>query len=246
MPPKPRKPPPRRPDPRKRNLLIAGAGAVAVVAILVVVSVVVAGGGDSGTTTTSGASSSALFAGIPQSGTELGSKSAPVTFIQFEDLQCPICRSYQEDGFSGIVQDYVRTGKVRLRFAGVAFLGQDSEKALAYALAAGKQGKLWQYVAALYANQGEENSGWVTDELLERLAKDVGLDWRTPPEGRGEPGDRPAGQGDRRRGGPARRAGHADLLRQGRRRPAVRRAAELVLDRRLPSDLRRRALAVRL
>ena len=177
MPPKPRKPPPRHPDPRKRNLLIAGAGAVAVVAILVVVSVVVAGGGDSGTTTTSGASSSALFAGIPQSGTELGSKSAPVTFIQFEDLQCPICRSYQEDGFSGIVQDYVRTGKVRLRFAGVAFLGQDSEKALAYALAAGKQGKLWQYVAALYANQGEENSGWVTDELLERLAKDVGLDW---------------------------------------------------------------------
>ena len=170
MPPKPRKPPPRRPDPRKRNLLIAGAGAVAVVAILVVVSVVVAGGGDSGTTTTSGASSSALFAGIPQSGTELGSKSAPVTFIQFEDLQCPICRSYQEDGFSGIVQDYVRTGKVRLRFAGVAFLGQDSEKALRYALAAANQGKLWQYVAALYANQGEENSGWVTDDLLEQLA----------------------------------------------------------------------------
>jgi len=177
MPPKPRKPPPRRTDTRKRNLLIAGAGAVAVVAILIVVSVVVAGGGDSGTTTTSGATSSALFAGIPQNGTELGAKNAPVMFVQFEDLQCPICRSYQEDGFSEIVKDYVRPGKVKLRFAGLAFLGQDSEKALRYALAAANQGKLWQYVAALYANQGEENSGWVTDDVLERLAGDVGLDW---------------------------------------------------------------------
>lgn len=177
MPPKPRKPPPRRPDTRKRNLLIAGAGALAVVAILVGVSVVLAGGGDGGTTTTSGAETSALFEGIPQNGTELGAKSARVTFIQFEDLQCPICRSYQEDGFSDIVHEYVRPGKVKLRFAGLAFLGQDSEKALRYALAAAKQGKLWQYVAALYANQGEENSGWVTDETLERLANEVGLDW---------------------------------------------------------------------
>lgn len=176
MPPKPRKPPPRHPDTRRRNLLIAGAGAVAVVAILIVVSVVVAGGGDSGTTTTS-AASSGLFDGIPQNGTELGANDAPVTFIQFEDLQCPICRSYQEDGFSAIVQDYVRPGKVKLRFAGIPILGQDSEKALRYALAAANQGKLWQYVAALYANQGEENSGWVTDDLLEQLAGDVGLDW---------------------------------------------------------------------
>jgi protein-disulfide isomerase len=177
MPPKPRKPPPRRPDTRKRNLLIAAAGAVAVVAALVVVSVVLAGGGDGETTTSSGGSATALFAGIPQNGAVLGSEEAPVTLIQFEDLQCPICRSYQEEGFSGIVDEYVRPGKVKLRFAGLAFLGQDSETALRYALAAGKQGKLWPYVAALYANQGDENSGWVTDELLERLANEQGLDW---------------------------------------------------------------------
>ena len=178
MPPKPRKPPPRRPDTRRRNLLLAGAAAVAAVAILVVVSVVVAGGGGGDTTTTTdGGASAALFAGIPQEGTELGAQNAPVTFVQFEDVQCPICRAYQEDGFSGIVQEYVRPGKVKLRFGGIAILGQDSEKALRYALAAGKQGKLWQYVAALYANQGDENSGWVTDDLLKRLAGEVGLDW---------------------------------------------------------------------
>jgi protein-disulfide isomerase len=176
MPPKPRKPPPRRPGTRNRNLLIAAAGAVAVVAVLVVVSVVATGGGDDGSTTTAGGSS-ALFAGIPQQNTTLGAANAPVTLIQFEDMQCPICREYQEDGFSGVVDEYVRPGKVRLRFGGLAFLGPDSEKALSHVLAAGKQNKLWQYVDALYANQGAENSGWVTDELLERLAGDVGLDW---------------------------------------------------------------------
>ena len=177
MPPKPRKPPPRRPDARKRNLLIAAGAAAAVVAALVVVSIVVAGGDDSGTTTTTSGGSAALFDGITQEGAELGSQSAPVTMIQFEDLQCPICRAYQEDGFPGIVDEYVRPGKVKLRFAGLAFLGSDSEKALSYVLAAGKQNRLWQYADALYANQGAENSGWVTDGLLERLAGDVGLHW---------------------------------------------------------------------
>ena len=57
-------------------------------------------------------------------------------------------------------------GKVRLVFGGLAFLGPDSEQALRFALAAGRQGKLWNAVHLLYANQGPENSGWVTDELL--------------------------------------------------------------------------------
>lgn len=178
MPPKPRKPPPRHTG-RNRNLLVAAGGAAALVVVLVVASVLVAGGGDDETTpqqTTPGGVT-ALFDGIPQDGDVLGAESAPVTLIQFEDLQCPICRQYQEDGFAGIVDEYVRPGNVKLRFAGLAFLGPDSEKALSYVLAAGMQQKLWQYSAALYANQGEENSGWVTDALLEQLAGDVGLDW---------------------------------------------------------------------
>jgi protein-disulfide isomerase len=97
--------------------------------------------------------------------------------IQFEDLQCPICRRYQAEGFPGVVEGYVRPGKVKLRFVGLAFLGPDSEKALLHVLAAGEQGKLWQFADSLYANQGEENSGWVTDQLLERISNDLGLDY---------------------------------------------------------------------
>jgi protein-disulfide isomerase len=179
MPPKPRKPPPRRPGTRNKNLLLAGAGAAVVVVVLIVVSVVLAGrGGGSGTTATGSTGDAALIDGIPQQDDVLGAESAKVTMIQVEDLQCPICRAYQEEGFPDIVKEYVRPGKVKLRFVGIPIIGADSEKALFYVLAAGKQGKLWQYASALYANQGAENSGWVTEDLLHQLADDLGLDWQ--------------------------------------------------------------------
>jgi protein-disulfide isomerase len=66
---------------------------------------------------------------------------------------------------------------VKVRFAGLAFIGPDSQKALLNVIAAGAQGQLWQLTEALYANQGAENSGWVTDELLETLSTDLGLDY---------------------------------------------------------------------
>lgn len=160
----------------RRNLLLAAAGAAVLVLGLVVASLVLTGGDDGADRTTPTSDNRTLLAGIPQSGVILGSPSAPVTFIQFEDMQCPVCARYQAEGFAGIVSDYVRTGKVKLRFAGLAFLGEDSARALRYVLAAGRQDKLWQLTDALYANQGDENSGWVTDELVDRLAGELGID----------------------------------------------------------------------
>jgi len=160
--------------------LIAAGAAAAVVLVLVGVSLLLRGGDDSSSDDAPGHDTgqiSQLLDGIPQNRAELGSPKAKVTLIQFEDLQCPICRRYQEEGFPSVVRDYVRPGKVKLRFVGMAFIGPDSEKALLYTLAAGEQGKLWQFQDALYANQGEENSGWVTDSLLEQVADDLGLDY---------------------------------------------------------------------
>lgn len=178
MPPKPRKPPPSRPGTSNRSLLLAAGGAAVVVLVLVAASLLLRGGDDDeATSPTTTVAPSTMLDGIPQNRALLGADDATVTLIQFEDLQCPVCKSYQEEGFPGIVEEYVRPGKVKLRFVGLAFLGPDSEKALLHVLAAGEQGKLWQLTDALYANQGAENSGWVTDELLERLAGDLGLDW---------------------------------------------------------------------
>jgi protein-disulfide isomerase len=116
-------------------------------------------------------------AGIPQKGTILGNPAATVRMLQFEDLQCPICKQYTDNAFPAIVNEYVRPGRVKLDFRGLAFLGPDSLKALKIAVAAGFQNKLWQVVGLFYENQGPENSGWVTDSLINEILAEVpGLD----------------------------------------------------------------------
>jgi protein-disulfide isomerase len=171
----PKKTPPRAKSGPSRNLVIALGAGVAIVAAIVI-GVLVLGGDDA---TAVDASSAAYIDGIPQTRSELGSPDAPVTMIQFEDLQCPVCKAYTDDAQQDVVEQYVKPGKVKLRFVGLSFLGPDSEKALRYTLAAGKQNKLWQYAELLYANQGIENAGWVTDSLLESIATALGLDWKT-------------------------------------------------------------------
>jgi protein-disulfide isomerase len=64
-----------------------------------------------------------------------------------------------------------------MEFRGLQFLGPDSEKALRHALAAGEQNHLWEFQEGLYLRQGDENSGWVTDELLREIGDSIpGLD----------------------------------------------------------------------
>ena len=119
----------------------------------------------------------ALIKGIPQHGSILGKPAAQTRMLQYEDLQCPICKEYTDDALPTVIDEYVRTGRLKLDFRGLAFLGDDSQKALRIALAAGKQNKLWDVVGLFYANQGEENSGWVTDELVDEILAQVpGLD----------------------------------------------------------------------
>jgi protein-disulfide isomerase len=118
-----------------------------------------------------------LVAGIPQTGTVLGNPAAKVRMLQFEDLQCPFCKAYTDDALPAIIAEYVRPGRLKLDFRGLVRIGPDSAKALRIAVAAGFQDKLWQVVGLFYANQGEENSGWVTDDLIDEILAEVpGLD----------------------------------------------------------------------
>ena len=62
----------------------------------------------------------------------------------------------------------------------MAFIGSDSDKALRTVIAAGEDDHLWDVVHGLYAGQGAENAGWVTDELVSEIAAGVpGLDGAT-------------------------------------------------------------------
>ena len=117
------------------------------------------------------------LSGIPQDGRVLGAPDANVTLIEWADPQCPACRLYTEEFFPTVVDEYVRPGSVNTEFRGFPFIGDDSVKAYRFLLAAGEQDKLWDLQEALYRNQGGENDGWVTDDLIRELAPEIdGLD----------------------------------------------------------------------
>lgn len=114
-----------------------------------------------------------LLSGIPQDGVALGDPEAPVTLLEFADMQCPFCREWAWDAFPTLVEEYVRDGQLRIEFRPMAFIGEDSGRGARAALAAGEEDRLWHVVELLFRAQGAENSGWVSDELLEAIGSSV-------------------------------------------------------------------------
>lgn len=160
--------------PSRRAVVFAFGIAIAAAAALIAVALISKSGSGSAPTS---ATPVVALAGIPQNGAVLGSPAAKVTLIEYADQQCPACRRYTEEFFPTFVDEYVTPGKVKAEFRGFPFIGDDSIKAYRFLLAAARQNKLWNLQEALYRNQGGENSGWVTDDLLRRVAGEIpGLD----------------------------------------------------------------------
>lgn len=177
---------------QKQRLFVLG-GVAALAAVIIAVIVIATGGGDDGPTKQAGEpvaganDTAALLAGIPQRGVELGDPRAPVTLVEFGDLQCPYCKDAADDVLPAIIEDYVKPGRVKLVFRDVAFLGDDSIRAAQMAAAAGQQNKLWDFVKLFYLNQGQENSGYVTDDFLREIGGGIrGFDVERAMESRGD------------------------------------------------------------
>jgi protein-disulfide isomerase len=169
----------------RRRALVVAVVAAAVAVGLVGASLLSArgdgnGGGNGGGETTAiagGPDVELLLDGVTQEGTVVGEDDAPVTLVEYADLQCPFCADWALTTFPELVTDYVREGRLRIEFRGLSFIGPESENALRAALAAGEQGKLWNVVDLIYTNQGAENSGWITDDFLRAVGGAVpGLD----------------------------------------------------------------------
>ncbi len=164
---------------KSRRLLLLAA-AVGGAAVLAVVLIVVAAGGSSKkatTTTTTGTSAAdavSLFAGIAQRAETLGKSGAPAAMLVFEDPQCPYCAVWSLNDLPTVVDQFVRPGKLKLVYRGIAIIGPNSVKGLRAIFAAGEQNKLWNVSEALYQMQGSENSGWITDQAIRSAAGAAG------------------------------------------------------------------------
>jgi protein-disulfide isomerase len=122
----------------------------------------------------------ALLAGLAQSANALGSATASVTLQYFGDLECPFCRDFTLEVLPSIIERWVRSGDLRIEYHALETATREPDVFLAQqvsALAAGKQDRAWNFVETFYREQGEEGSGYVTDQFLEGIATEIpGLD----------------------------------------------------------------------
>jgi protein-disulfide isomerase len=175
--------PRRRRQANPRVLAIAG-GVVALAAVAIVLGIVFTrGGGTSlGDLPPVGSVANGLpgasdvqsqFKGIPQSGLVLGSPDAPVTMVEYIDLQCPICQAFETQVMPNILRQYVRTNKVRVEVRVLGFIGPDSHRGRLAMIAAADQNKAFNFAEILYLNQGAENSGWLDDSMIGQAAASI-------------------------------------------------------------------------
>jgi protein-disulfide isomerase len=102
----------------------------------------------------------------------MGRPDAPLTMIEFTDLQCPFCRQYVTTTFDEIKKNWIDTGK--LRYISRDFPLDFHPQAMAAARAArcaGEQGKFWEMRLGLM-----RNANLLTPDYITRTAADLKLD----------------------------------------------------------------------
>jgi protein-disulfide isomerase len=163
---------------RRQRLLKLGSAvaflAIVAVAVAIVVSQGQGGGGGGGKLEDVGLVRRQLE-GIPQKDLVLGNPGAKVTLFEYGDLQCPVCKAYAEEIVPTVIESKVLGGAAKVEFRNFTIIGPESVPAGAAAIAAGRQGRGWNYLELFYRNQGEERSGYVTDQFMTEVAKGAGV-----------------------------------------------------------------------
>ena len=164
---------------RRQRLVQLGSAAVllAVVAVAVVIVVSQSGSGSGGDTKLEDVKQvNSELHGLDQQGLTLGDPKAKVTVVEFGDLQCPVCKAYSEQLMPPVIDGPVRSGEAKLEFRNWTIIGPQSKPAATAALAASEQGRYWSFITLFYLNQGQENSGYVTDSFLQAVAEGAGVE----------------------------------------------------------------------
>jgi protein-disulfide isomerase len=152
-----------------------------IVIVLVVAAIVAAVISNQFVSAKPGVVSSGQYSQIPQSTAAdgapiLGSPDAKVTLLEFADFSCPHCLEYQPT-IQQVIDQLVKTGRARLIFRPMTFVGGPySEAAAKAALCAGKRGKFWEMEAALFNVQATQSYQAFQVDTLKTTADKLGLD----------------------------------------------------------------------
>ncbi|MCC6643653.1 DsbA family protein [Candidatus Peregrinibacteria bacterium] len=106
-----------------------------------------------------------------------GQENAPVTITEYSDFQCPLCHSFFVNSYPTILENYIKTGKVKYVYK--HFPLNIHPQAPAAALAsecALDQNKFWEMHDKLFENQDRWSGNPSHGDIFKQLAADIGLD----------------------------------------------------------------------
>ena len=107
----------------------------------------------------------------------LGKTTAPVTWIEFSEYQCPYCSKLVVETNTLVKSNYVNLGKVKMYFRDFPLSFHD--KAMDAAMAtrcANDQGKFWEMHDKLFVNQASWSGSSDFSSVLTGYAIDLGMD----------------------------------------------------------------------
>lgn len=106
-------------------------------------------------------------------GIMLGRPDAPLTMIEYTDLQCPFCRQYHITSYEQIKKEWIDTGKLRyiLRDLPIESIHPQAMPAARATRCAGEQGKLWEMRHSILLNNAR-----LTGDSFATFAQDLKLD----------------------------------------------------------------------
>ncbi|MFH1347040.1 MAG: thioredoxin domain-containing protein [Spirochaetota bacterium] len=158
------------------------AASILIAAILISGSIIYAVGVKNSGTQTANIKEAAELSNKPEIGDDviLGDPSAPVTVFIFSDYQCPFCAKFYKETEQLIIKNYVNSGKAKLVYKDLAFLGLESLAASEASNCAKDQGKYWDYHDAIFEVElqemnfgNSENTGNLNRDEFEKIAKNL-------------------------------------------------------------------------
>jgi protein-disulfide isomerase len=105
-------------------------------------------------------------------GYAIGQPDAPLTMVEFTDLQCPFCRQFHVTAYEQIKKDYIDTGKLRYisRDFPLDSIHPFALNAAHAARCAADQGKFWEMRHTILLNNAA-----LTNDVFNTFAQDLKL-----------------------------------------------------------------------
>jgi protein-disulfide isomerase len=102
----------------------------------------------------------------------MGREDAPLTLVEFTDLECPFCRQFHVTTFEQLKKNYIETGKLRYVTRDFPLEFHANARPAAHAArCAGEQNRFWEMRHVLTVN-----AAGLSRDAMFTFAKDLGLD----------------------------------------------------------------------